>query len=136
MDGWDTIPELRDLHAMHVQSFRELRLASPVDTVEFPEAVRNIRQRHKCIPALFAEAVKRIDDDVLLKEPQAGDLAEEVQTRLHREAVELWAEAFLRSRVATEMLMSHHVAYTRSLKDSPVQGAEATPPSIQFSKWL
>lgn len=122
VDGWDTIPELRDLHAMHVQSFRELRLSSPVDTVEFPEAVRNIRQRHKRIPALFAEAIKRIDDDVLLKEPQAGDLTDEVQTRLHREAVDLWAEAFLRSRVATEMLMSHYVAYTRSLKDSPVQG--------------
>eukprot|EP00930_Biecheleria_cincta_P032667 TRINITY_DN22655_c0_g1_i2.p1 TRINITY_DN22655_c0_g1~~TRINITY_DN22655_c0_g1_i2.p1 ORF type:complete len:444 (+),score=71.21 TRINITY_DN22655_c0_g1_i2:34-1365(+) len=133
VDGWDTIPELRDLHAMHLQSFRELRLASPLDTVEFPEAVRNIRQRHKRIPTLFAEAVKRIDDDVLLKEPQAEDLTGEEQTRSHREAVDQWAEAFLRSRVATEMLMSHYVAYSRSMKDQPgpgVSGANSTQVGI------
>eukprot|EP00435_Cladocopium_sp_Y103_P074924 s111_g52.t1 len=60
VDKWEQIPELVDLHAMHIHSFRELRLSDPSKPAEYAEAILQIRQRHKRLPRLFAEAVKRI----------------------------------------------------------------------------
>jgi len=111
VEGWDSIPELVELHQMHVKSFRELRLADPANLHDYPDVIFRIRQRHKVIARLFAEAVKRIDE-VLIREPRIGELAEQEdgESQLDRQAVEYWAETFLRSRVSTEMLMSHYVA--------------------------
>lgn len=78
---------------MHVQSFRELRLQDPSKPTEYAEAILQIRQRHKRLPPLFAEAVKRIRC--------ISEGAEEEPTQL-----EAWAETFLRSRVSSELLMS------------------------------
>mmetsp|Transcript_42806 Transcript_42806/g.96660 ORF Transcript_42806/g.96660 Transcript_42806/m.96660 type:complete len:428 (-) Transcript_42806:75-1358(-) len=112
VEGWDAIPELVSLHNMHVASFRELRLADPSDLRKYSETIFKIRQRHKSIAPLFAEAVKRIDE-ALISEPRVGEIAEQDgEGHLDRQAVEQWAETFLRSRVSTEMLMSHFMACT------------------------
>eukprot|EP00913_Durusdinium_trenchii_P024425 g22928.t1 len=93
--------ELMDLHTMHVESFKQLRLSDPSKPSAYAEAILEIRQRHKRLPRLFAEAVKRIASI-----NESVDQTEaEPSTNL-----ELWAETFLRSRVSTELLMSHFEA--------------------------
>lgn len=90
---------------MHAQSFRDLRLADPAQVAPYAEAILQIRQRHKRIPRLFAEAVKRIGSGGIC-EP-SPDCSEQEEPGMDMEAVEIWAETFLRSRVLTEILMSH-----------------------------
>ncbi|CAL1167791.1 unnamed protein product [Cladocopium goreaui] len=105
VDKWEQIPELVDLHAMHIHSFRELRLSDPSKPAEYAEAILQIRQRHKRLPRLFAEAVKRIAS--INEAP--SETEDEQSTHL-----ELWAETFLRSRVASELLMSHFEACVKT----------------------
>ena len=104
VEKWETIPELVDLHTMHIQSFRELRLSDPSKPADYAEAILQIRQRHERLPRLFAEAVKRIASI-----NEAPDTEDEPSTHL-----ELWAETFLRSRVASELLMSHFEACVKT----------------------
>lgn len=105
VEGWERVPELQELHSMHAQSFRDLRLADPAQVAPYAEAILQIRQRHKRIPRLFAEAVKRIGSGGIC-EP-SPDCSEQEEPGMDMEAVEIWAETFLRSRVLTEILMSH-----------------------------
>mmetsp|Transcript_31461 Transcript_31461/g.57112 ORF Transcript_31461/g.57112 Transcript_31461/m.57112 type:complete len:390 (-) Transcript_31461:477-1646(-) len=112
VNGWGKMPELLELHEMHVQSFRELRLSDASDAANFPQVIFQILERHRRIPTLFAEAVKRIDHK-LIEPSEYAEMEEDCDFSLDREAVELWAELFLRSRVSTEMLMSHYLAFLR-----------------------
>mmetsp|Transcript_84156 Transcript_84156/g.265659 ORF Transcript_84156/g.265659 Transcript_84156/m.265659 type:complete len:386 (-) Transcript_84156:79-1236(-) len=131
VEGWTEIPQLVSLHGMHVKSFRELRLADPSDTSQFPEAIDRVRQRHKRIAPLFAEALKRIDD-VLIGEPRVGEAVEQVDGRdaRDRQAVEDWAETFFRSRVSTELLMSHYVACVGASQNDGDHGSGSTKVGI------
>lgn len=113
--GWEAIPELAELHVMHAKSFRELRLADPTDSSEYPRVVGRIRQRHKRISSLFAEALKRIGCLLQGVPSSAGAVNGSPQEAndevlLDRRGVEQWAEAFLSSRVSTEMQMAHYAA--------------------------
>ncbi|CAJ1337375.1 unnamed protein product [Effrenium voratum] len=102
VENWAEIPEMSELHGMHIQSFKELRLADPSRPEEYAEVILQIRQRHKRLPRLFAEAVKRIGE---------GPIKEADEEPSH---LELWAETFLRSRVSTELLMSHFEACVKT----------------------
>lgn len=117
--GWEQIPELCALHAMHAKSFRELRLADPVkDAAAYPGVIGRIRHRHKRIGPLFAEAMLKIDSMLPMACPDTGTIgipyfggsidADPTFFRLERTSVERWAEIFLSSRVSTEITMSHY----------------------------
>lgn len=115
--GWEEIPELVELHDMHAKSFRELRLADPANSEVYPGTILRIRQRHKRIPELFAEALRRIDIARVVapvvpawSPGSAASLSGEHEGYLGRTSVEQWADIFLSSRVSTEIQMSHYIA--------------------------
>lgn len=128
--GWEGIPELVDLHDMHLESFRQLRLASPEALEHFAQVVSQVRLRHRTITQLFAEALQRVDRsaDAYLAESSlgsAGGAGEEVsEAQVQRRHLERWAETFLNSRVSTEIQMSHFVACIRA-QDGTQSGAGA-----------
>jgi len=117
---WEQIPELVQLRQMHLKSFRELRLADPkLDT--YAGVIARIRHRHKNIGPLFADALQRIDAVLLSAESDSNSCssvssvssindvgASDQQLKLTRATVEAWAEAFLNSRVSTEMQMAQY----------------------------
>jgi signal transduction histidine kinase len=114
--AWQSVPELVSLHAMHTQSFSEVRMADPSDLEGYPQAIFKIRHRHKDIGPLFAEALRRVSSEALrLRQIQPGELADD-ESQLDHEGVERWAETFLQSRVWTEMLMSHYVICAEDTK--------------------
>mmetsp|Transcript_84970 Transcript_84970/g.274680 ORF Transcript_84970/g.274680 Transcript_84970/m.274680 type:complete len:508 (-) Transcript_84970:463-1986(-) len=122
ISDWDGIPELVKLRSMHLKSFRELRLADPVVGADaYPGVVARIRRRHKKIGPLFADALQRIDAvllgstvDAMGSVSSLGGACEvgcsDRELRLNRQRIEKWAEAFLSSRVSTEMQMAHYAA--------------------------
>lgn len=128
--GWERIPELVALHDMHLESFRELRLASPEGLEHFAQVVSQVRLRHRTITQLFAEALQRVDRsaDAHLAESSlgsAGGAGEEgSEAQVQRRHLERWAETFLNSRVSTEIQMSHFVACIRA-QDGSQGGAGA-----------
>lgn len=126
--GWERIPELVALHDMHLESFRELRLASPEALEHFAQVVSQVRLRHRTITRLFAEALRRVDRsaDASLAMSSLGSagwtsLEEGSEAQVQRRHLERWAETFLNSRVSTEIQMSHFVACIRA-QDGPQGG--------------
>ncbi|CAK0870183.1 unnamed protein product [Prorocentrum cordatum] len=128
--GWERIPELVALHDMHLESFRELRLASPEALEHFAQVVSQVRLRHRTITRLFAEALQRVDRsaDAHLAESSlgaaAGPVEEGSEAQVQRRHLERWAETFLNSRVSTEIQMSHFVACIKA-QSGPQGGADS-----------
>jgi len=122
--GWEHIPELVSLHSMHWRSFRELRLSDVHGLDLFTDTVTHIRQRHKKIVPIFAEAVKKIEHASLVEpceslevRPSSVLLQQPVESLQPSQNLERWVDKFLLSRISTEVLMSHFVACTRAVQD-------------------
>jgi len=122
--GWERIPQLVSLHAMHLKSFRDLRLVGVDGLDSFTDTVIRIRQRHKKIIPIFAEAVKNIEHASLVEpcesleaRPSSLLLQQPVEAHTPSQNLERWVDKFLLSRISTEVLMSHFVACTRAARD-------------------
>jgi len=103
LEGWNDQSELVQIREIFSESFRELRLVEPPpgnqlsadDLAEFTEVIFSLRRRHRPVVALLAEAIRNMHKR---------------QGWINEERYNKWADIFLRSRLATEMLTSHYVA--------------------------
>lgn len=105
LQGWRSQPELCKLREIFMESFQELRLTEPLgkgrlsldDLAEFTKVILVIRRRHKAVPALLGEALRKLH-------------LEDVEDVAKVNALQGWADTFLVHRISTEMLTSHYVA--------------------------
>lgn len=123
IDEWQEIPMLVNLHEIFWQSFRDLRLVELNDLDAFDEVIRALRRRHKPIVPMLSQAIRHMYDEGYLQERQLNQ----------------WVDAFMGSRISTEMLTSHFVACIESAKRNapmseswwgPILEAPAQPSGI------
>lgn len=91
---WEEVPMLKQVHAVFEQSFRELRLADADDLPAFTEVIRKLRKRHKPVTPMISQAIRQMYEEAILGE----------------KALNSWVDAFMGSRISTEMLTSHFMA--------------------------
>uniref|UniRef100_A0A7S1ADG8 Protein-serine/threonine kinase n=2 Tax=Noctiluca scintillans TaxID=2966 RepID=A0A7S1ADG8_NOCSC len=123
--AWEEIPELVEMVDMHRQSFRELRLVDDAeDREELSSVVRGVRDRHKKVVPLFAEAVKQMN--------QAGEDCFEDQPVTRGTSgggsnltLSEWSDRFLMSRISTEVLMAHYIASLEAGRDKVEKGGSS-----------
>jgi len=97
-EGWEKHAELVQLRGIFSDSFRDLRLAVPLDNEEssvsnLSEAIQALRLRHQPVVPLLAEAMRKM-----------------YQEQKDAESLQAWADTFLLSRISTEMLTNHFTA--------------------------
>eukprot|EP00747_Dinoflagellata_sp_TGD_P163101 gnl/TRDRNA2_/TRDRNA2_181438_c0_seq1.p1 gnl/TRDRNA2_/TRDRNA2_181438_c0~~gnl/TRDRNA2_/TRDRNA2_181438_c0_seq1.p1 ORF type:complete len:485 (+),score=83.20 gnl/TRDRNA2_/TRDRNA2_181438_c0_seq1:66-1520(+) len=125
LQGWDTDQDLSDLHRRYARSFQEMRMTEVEDDAgegdasetseklaAFTETVRDLKKRQRKALPLIGEALKRMKEQKRAKKQEPD-----------RDFWNAWLNAFLRSRISTEMLTSQYLAVMAQVeKGEKVQG--------------
>jgi len=99
--SWADIPELADVYARHVKTFREWRLVRRYPTLDsFTKVVLEAADQTLDVPHLVTAGVHRLHQE------RGGAFGSAFADR--------WLDNFLLNRISTEMLMAQYLALTRA----------------------
>jgi len=97
LQGWETIPEMSELHAMMTRWYRELRLVDPHGELkQVTEITRAIRQEGSTTVGLVASGIHR------LQRRSEGIYSDDF--------LDNWLDGFLLSRIGSNMLLDQYYA--------------------------
>lgn len=100
IEGWQNLPHYAEIHAIFCESFRHMRLVDSSNLEEFNETIQALRKRHKRIVPLLSAGLRELERE--------GE--EAANRRCGHGGLDGWADAFMMSRISTEMLTSHYTA--------------------------
>merc|ERR1712032_977259 len=102
---WQQIPGMKEVHHMLRTSFTNLRLVeSPTNLQRFTEVIEDLRERHKPVVPLLAQAAKGLKDH---------DVLDDV-------SIDAWLGKFMNSRIGTEMLTKHYISLLNASDEAHV----------------
>lgn len=115
LKDWEKHEPLVELRKIFYQSFSNLRLTEmgTDDLSTLTQVVANLRERHRKVTPLLSEVFRDI----------YADKDEEEERRLNQ-----WAEAFMKSRISTEMLTAHFAASAAATDAAAAAAAEQGAP--------
>lgn len=98
LPGWQSYPDLVEVHNLYASGFRDLRLVElDVKNLDpFTKAIKEMKGRMKGVIPQLASAMRKLQSDQGFPEAEIGH----------------WLDTFLLSRIGTEMLTSQYIACT------------------------
>lgn len=122
IEGWQNLPHYAEIHALFCESFRYMRLVEFSNLEEFNETIRALRLRHKRIVPLLSAGLRELEREGV----------EAANRRCGPGGLDGWADAFMMSRISTEMLTSH---YTACMEERTPGSASGSTNSMRPRSW-
>jgi len=96
LEGWDSSPDLVNVHNLYCRTFRDLRLVElDLRNLDpFTDVIQRIKGRMRTVIPSLATAMRTLQEAKKLDEAMIGE----------------WLDTFLLSRIGTEMLTSQYIA--------------------------
>jgi len=114
LPDWEQRGQIRTVHKMYMQSFKQLRLVEPENLEEFTDVIRLVKDRHSRTNLLVG-AFKSYAE-----EQQIGEAD-----------INKWMDAYFHSRIATNMLAAHFLYLRKGeggkREDCPIPDMDINP---------